>query len=83
MSVTKPQDLKNQLKVILAGNTLREGVELLYNACLAIVSTRYSAVPRDVYVGRFFMNVWWMLFCFSFSKSRWVVDPGTPARRRE
>jgi hypothetical protein len=74
INVMKPQGFKNQLKVILAVNTVREWIEMVYNIVVVIGSSRYSSIPRDVYIGKFFMNVWWIAFCVSFSKSRWVLS---------
>ena len=74
VNVMRPDSFKNQLKAVLALNTLREYVELLYNAFKLVSSSRYAPIPRDIYIGRFFMNVWWSAFCVSFIKSRWVAN---------
>ena len=74
MNVMRPHGFKNLLKLILAANTSREWVELAYNVAMVFSRSRYSSIPRDVYIGRFFMNVWWIAFCVSFSRSRWVVS---------
>jgi hypothetical protein len=75
LNVMRPQGFKNQLKVILAANIVREWAEMLYSIVMLVTNTRYSSIPRDVYIGRFFMNVWWIAFCTGFSKSRWVMNP--------
>lgn len=73
LNAMRPQGFKNQLKGVLAANTLREWVELTFNVAMVLSRSRYSSIPRDVYIGRFFMNIWWITFCVSFSKSRWVA----------
>jgi hypothetical protein len=70
--IFRPQGFKNQLKAILAVNSVREGVELIYNIVKVFGGSRYSSIPSDVYIGRFFMNVWWLSLTFSFSKGRWI-----------
>ena len=81
MNVMRPHGFKNLLKLILATNISRECVELVYNVAMVFSRSRYSSIPRDVYVGRFFMNVWWTAFCLSFSRSRWVAgSPPTGSR---
>jgi hypothetical protein len=69
----KPFNFKNLLKFILALNITREFVELLYNVVMLVVNSSNSQIPREVYFGRFFMNVWWLSLCITFSKSRWVA----------
>ena len=81
MNVMRPHGFKNLLKLILAANTSRESVELVYNVAMVFSRSRYSSIPRDVYVGRFFMNVWWTAFCLSFSRSRWVAGSPSPGTR--
>lgn len=73
VNLAKPLNFKTHLKVILAVNVLREWIEMAYNVLMLIASSPTSATPREAYFGRLFMNVWWSLLCFSFSKSRWVL----------
>jgi hypothetical protein len=73
-NVMKPLNYKNVLKFILALNVGREVVEAAYNAIMLIATGPNSIIPREVYFGRFFMNIWWGFLCLSFSKSRWVLQ---------
>lgn len=68
----KPQMMKTILKSILAMNTIREGLEGLFNIYMIL----FGAYPgeRDVYIGRLFMNGWWMLLCVGYSKARWMAS---------
>lgn len=75
INVMKPFNFKNFLKFILALNITREFVELLFNIVMLVANSPSSGISRDVYFGRFFMNVWWLSLCVTFSKSRWVVVP--------
>ena len=70
LNALKPSNFKNQLKVILAVNIIREIVELLYNMFMLVITSGLAPIPREVYFGRFFMSVWWLLFLTKFSKSR-------------
>ena len=73
INVMKPDNFKAMLKAILAFNIIRESTEVCFNICMIIFkSGRVSSIPREVYFGRFFGNVWWLSLCVSFSKSRWV-----------
>lgn len=74
INVMKPFNFKNFLKFILALNITREFIELLYNVVMLVVNSSNSQIPREVYFGRFFMNVWWLSLCITFSKSRWVAS---------
>ena len=74
INVMKPYNFKNLLKFILALNITREFIELLYNVMMLVINTSNSGISRDVYFGRFFMNVWWLSLCVTFSKSRWVLQ---------
>ena len=71
VTIFKPINFKNHLKIILAINIVREGIELIYNILKILLSSSTSIVPREVYVGRFFMTVWWVIILQGFSKSRW------------
>jgi hypothetical protein len=79
INVMKPFNFKNFLKFILALNITREFIELLYNAAMLVVNSSNSQIPREVYFGRFFMNVWWLSLCITFSKSRWVASISLPS----
>jgi hypothetical protein len=83
VSLAKPLDFKNQLKAVLALNILREWLELAYNVVMVLLGSSRLGVPREVYVGRIFMNIWWSLLCFSFSKSRWVLSAPSSLPPRE
>jgi hypothetical protein len=74
INVMKPFNFKNFLKFILALNISREFVELLYNVVMLVANSPNSGISRDIYFGRFFMNVWWLSLCVTFSKSRWVLQ---------
>ena len=74
VNVMKPYNFKNLLKFILALNISREFIELLYNVMMLVTNTPNSGISRDIYFGRFFMNVWWLSLCVTFSKSRWVLQ---------
>ena len=80
INVMRPYNFKNFLKFILALNITREFVELLYNVVMLVANTSTSGISRDVYFGRFFMNVWWLSLCGTFSKSRWVLQIVSPAQ---
>ena len=79
VNLMKPMNFKNVLKAILAGNILREWFELVFNAVMMLITSSSAIIPREVYFGRLFMNVWWSIICFSFSKSRWVLQPTLPS----
>ena len=70
----RPLNFKDQLKSILIANVLREWVELVYNLLMILAASLNgnSNIPREVYFGRFFMNVWWSILSGAFVKSRWV-----------
>jgi hypothetical protein len=82
LNLMKPLNFKNHLKAILAMNIVREWVELAYNAVKLVTVSSKSSIPREVYFGRLFVNVWWTLLCFSFSRSRWVLATPPPMRPR-
>ena len=74
LNIVKPYNFKNHLKVILAINIIREWVELVYSLFMMVTwSPTSSVVPRETYFGSMFMNIWWCVVCFSFSRSRWVL----------
>lgn len=83
VSIVKPLNFKNQLKAVLALNILREWTELAYNIVMILLASSRSAVPREAYVGRIFMNIWWSILCFSFSKSRWVLSAPSAPRQED
>lgn len=70
-AVFRPVALKNHLKVILASNILREGLEAMFNMFMILTA---KATLRELHFGRLLMNLWWGYLCFSFSKSRWVAQ---------
>lgn len=70
----QPLGFKNHLKVILAANVSREWIELAYNFMMILLTDSTTPIPREVYLGRVFMNVWWTLLCMAFAKSRWVSN---------
>jgi hypothetical protein len=74
VNIMRPLNFKNGLKLVLAMNVLREWSELVYNIFMLIFSSSTAELPKDAFIGRIFMNVWWSLLCFSFSKSRWVLQ---------
>lgn len=74
VNLAKPLGFKNHLKFILATNIIREWLELVFNIWKLIFTPVDADIPRDIYFGRFFMNIWWSFLCFSFSRSRWVLQ---------
>lgn len=77
LNIIKPLNFKNHLKFILAVNIVREWIELLVNIVHIVLPRsffRSEEFSRDVYLGRLFVNLWWSFLCFSFSKSRWVLQ---------
>ena len=70
LNASKPLNFKNRLKFIIAMNIIREWVEMAYNIVNLIIS---RTIPREVYFGRIFVNVWWSFLCLSYTKSRWVT----------
>ena len=78
VNLLKPMGFKNHLKVILALNLIREGIEMLFNVMMMIFSD-----SREIFFGRFFVNCWWFFLCYSFSKSRWVLETSIPTNRYE
>ena len=78
VNIFKPTNFKNHLKAILVLNICREGVEMLYNMLMILLSSSQSTVPREAYFGRFMMSTWWLFVTMSFSKSRWVANVVLP-----
>ena len=88
INMMKPLNFKNTLKAVLALNVGRECIELLYNAMMLVVNQRRTGlqiIPTEIYLGRFFMNLWWLSLCLTFSKSRWVlaVTPPSPPPQQQ
>jgi hypothetical protein len=79
LQLLQPLRFKVILKSVLALDILRE--------VIAIVGNLYSAflLPpfRELYLGRAIGNVCWGLFCYSFSRSRWVMQRQRTTQRRE
>jgi len=75
LNISKPANFKSYMKLILALNTIREFVEAFYNIFMIVIRTsEYNTIPKEVYFGRFFSNIWWLSLCTSFSRSRWVMN---------
>jgi hypothetical protein len=68
----RPLNFKNYLKFILSVNIMREWVELAYNLLMILLTDSSSVIPREVYFGRVFMNLWMTALQMAFAKSRWV-----------
>lgn len=84
LNLIRPMNFKNHLKVILALNIVREWVEMAYNSMMIVIAfAKSTTLPREVYFGRLFMNVWWSLLCFSFSRSRWVLSASFPQQYQQ
>jgi hypothetical protein len=86
VNMMKPLNFKNTLKAVLALNVGRECIEMLYNALMLVVNQRRTGlqiIPTEVYIGRFFMNVWWLSLCLTFSKSRWVLAVTPPQQQQQ
>ena len=45
---------------------------MCFNVFMILIRNEFTAIPKEVYFGRFFSNLWWLSLCVSFSKSRWV-----------
>lgn len=75
VNIMKPTNFKAYMKGILALNILRECIEIVYNIYMLMFSTSFRRIPKEVYFGRFFSNIWWLSLCVSFIKSRWVLSP--------
>ncbi|CAM9479954.1 unnamed protein product [Phaeothamnion confervicola] len=73
---TAPARQKRRMKAVLSLNILSESLLLAYNLC-RLVFGRGFWVPREEYVGRLLVNVWFLVMCYSFTRSRWVFE-GTP-----
>lgn len=78
VNLIKPLNFKNHLKFILALNLVREGIEIVYNMYMMVFS-----ISKETYLGRFFVNCWWFMLCYSFSRSRWVLETIIPTVRHE
>ena len=76
INVMKPNNFKSMLKAILALNIVRESVEVCFNVFMILFRNEFTSIPKEVYFGRFFSNIWWLSLCVSFSKSRWVSSKG-------
>ena len=86
VNMMKPHNFKNTLKVVLAMNVIREFIEMLYNISMLVLNNRRSGlqiIPTEVYIGRFFMNAWWLSLCLTFSKSRWVLAVIPPSPQQQ
>lgn len=68
----KPLNFKSYLKIILALNMIREWSGAIFNAYCIVFKTQN---PGDMYIGRFFLNLWISFLCYIFSKSQWVLHP--------
>lgn len=79
VNLTRPMNFKNILKFILACNIFREWIELVFNLIMMVASTANANIPREIYFGRMFMNIWWSAICVSFSRSRWVLQTTIPS----
>lgn len=73
VNLIRPLNFKNHLKFIVALNLMRESTEIVYNILMVLFSS-----SREVFLGRFFVSCWWLFLCFSFSKSRWVLETIIP-----
>lgn len=74
VNIIRPLNFKNQLKLILVCNILRECMETIHNIFKLLVTNRNSAIPREEYIGRFFMNIWWIILLVTAAKTRWVLQ---------
>ena len=72
INMMKPSNFKSKLKAILALNIVRESIEVCFNVFMILIRNEFTSIPKEVYFGRFFSNIWWLSLCVSFSKSRWV-----------
>lgn len=67
--------LKARLKAIVALNGLSELVLMLYNTTRLVVGDKWGATPREAYVGRLIVSVWFLGLTYSFTTSRWESSP--------
>ena len=74
-NVLKPIDVKNQLKFVLALNTIRESVELVYNILMMVLASSGAEFSKDFYLGRFITSLYFLMLCLSTSKIRWTAAP--------
>lgn len=78
VNMFRPVGFKNHLKLILVMNICREVAELAYNMLMVLFTSSQSAIPREVYFGRFMMSSWWLFLTLGFAKSRWVSTVTLP-----
>ena len=78
VNMFRPVGFKNHLKLILVMNICREIAELVYNMLMVLFTSSQSAIPREVYFGRFMMSSWWLFLTLGFAKSRWVSTVSLP-----
>ena len=74
-NVLKPIDVKNQLKFVLALNTIKESVELVYNILMMVLASSGAEFSKDFYLGRFITSLYFLMLCLSTSKIRWTAAP--------
>jgi hypothetical protein len=79
LQLLKPLRYKSLLKSVLALDILREVLAVLVNLYSAFALPPF----RELFLGRAIGNVCWGLFCYSFSKSRWVAQRQQIIKQRD
>lgn len=75
MACQRNSRLKARLKAIVAVNGASELLMMLYNIVrLVLGSDKYT--PREAYVTRLFVSVWFLTLTYSFATSRWDTGGG-------
>lgn len=92
LNLIQPFKYKGYLKIILAGNTMREVIEIAYYILMFLISpggpqTTSSLSPafesvhensKDTYLGRIVTTLYVLLLCISATRMRWVKEPVKP-----
>lgn len=77
-NLVKPLYFKNILRLTFGLNILKEAVDLTYNAVMIVFNKSFlisqPIFPREYYLGRLLMNLWFLLAGISQLKSRWVLQ---------
>lgn len=92
LNLIQPFKYKAHLKIILASNTVREMIEIVYYLLMFLVSPGGSRASssvspafeevheysKDTYLGRIITTLYFLLLCISATRMRWVKDPVQP-----
>ena len=72
ISLLNPLNLKNQLKVLLGINIMKEAGELVTNVFRILLPNQYS--PRELSIFNGIENFFWMSMCLAYTRSRWTSN---------